>query len=53
MGKLIEVIPVGHQRQGTVDTQKWPAGTYVLRPMVADASSGTMGNKKGAPRGRL
>ena len=51
MGKLIEVIPVGHQRQGTVDTQKWPAGTYVLRPMVADASSGTMGNKKGAPTG--
>ena len=47
MGKHIDVIPVNHQRQGVVDAREWPAGSYILRPVVAH----TAGNKKGAPAG--
>ena len=47
MGKLIDVIPVNNRRQGAVSTEGWPAGTYVLHPLVA----GTTNNKKGALSG--
>ena len=47
MGKRIDVLPVNHQRRGAVDAQGWPAGSYILRPVVAQTAS----NKKGAPAG--
>jgi hypothetical protein len=47
MGKRIDVLPVNHQRRGVVDAQHWPAGSYILRPVVTP----TAGNKKGAPTG--
>ena len=47
LGKRIEVLPVNHQRQGLVDAQEWPAGSYILRPWVAHMD----GDEKGAPAG--
>ena len=47
LGKRIDVLPVNHQRQGLVDAQEWPAGSYILRPWVAHMD----GDEKGAPVG--
>ena len=47
MGKRIEVLHVNNESQGVVDAHGWPAGSYIIRPLVAQKN----GNKKGAPSG--